>query len=125
MATYVLVHGGGHGGWCYQRVARLLRSPGHEVYTPTLTGLGERSHLLDERVDLNRHIEDVAVRKGYQGRGVGSSLVKSAVEMARELGCYKCILDCGSELVGFYEGVGFSRHDVGMRIDIKPSRRRA
>jgi len=41
MATYVLVHGGGHGGWCYQRVARLLRSSGHEVYTPTLSGLGE------------------------------------------------------------------------------------
>ena len=42
MATYVLVHGGGHGGWCYQPVARLLRSSGHEVYTPTLTtrGLG-------------------------------------------------------------------------------------
>ena len=46
MATYVLVHGGGHGGWCYQKVARLLRAAGHEVYTPTLTGLGERSHLL-------------------------------------------------------------------------------
>jgi pimeloyl-ACP methyl ester carboxylesterase len=37
MTTYVLVHGGGHGGWCYQWVARLLRSAGHEVYTPTLT----------------------------------------------------------------------------------------
>ena len=59
MATYVLVHGGGHGGWCYQRVARILRAAGHEVYTPTLTGLGERAHLLDHRVDLNRHIEDV------------------------------------------------------------------
>ena len=43
MATYVLVHGGGHGGWCYQPVARILRSRGQEVYTPTLTGLGERS----------------------------------------------------------------------------------
>ena len=40
MATYVLVHGGGHGGWCYQRVARLLRAEGHEVYAPTLTGPG-------------------------------------------------------------------------------------
>ena len=60
MATYVLVHGGGHGGWCYQRVARLLRAEGQEVYTPTLTGLGERAHLLDDRVDLHRHIEDVA-----------------------------------------------------------------
>jgi pimeloyl-ACP methyl ester carboxylesterase len=60
VATYVLVHGGGHGGWCYQRVARLLRAEGHEVYTPTLTGLGERAHLLDDRVDLDRHVADVA-----------------------------------------------------------------
>jgi pimeloyl-ACP methyl ester carboxylesterase len=66
VATYVLVHGGGHGGWCYQRVARLLRAEGHEVYTPTLTGLGERSHLLDDRVDLNRHIEDVVAVLHYE-----------------------------------------------------------
>jgi pimeloyl-ACP methyl ester carboxylesterase len=59
MATYVLVHGGGHGGWCYQKVARRLRAAGHEVYTPTLTGLGERAHLVDGRVDLNLHIQDV------------------------------------------------------------------
>ena len=59
MATYVLVHGGGHGGWCYQRVARLLRAAGHEVYTPTLTGLGERSHLLSAAIDLDLHITDV------------------------------------------------------------------
>ncbi len=59
MATYVLVHGGGHGGWCYQRVARILRAHGHEVYAPTLSGLGERAHMLDRRVDLNCHIDDV------------------------------------------------------------------
>ena len=59
MATYVLVHGGGHGGWCYQRVARLLRAAGHEVYTPTLTGLGERAHLVGPHVDLDLHIRDV------------------------------------------------------------------
>jgi pimeloyl-ACP methyl ester carboxylesterase len=59
MATYVLVHGGGHGGWCYQRVARILRAAGHEVYTPTLTGLGERSHLTGRDVDLDLHIRDV------------------------------------------------------------------
>ena len=40
MASYVLVHGGGHGGWCYQKAARLLRDSGHDAYTPTLTGLG-------------------------------------------------------------------------------------
>jgi pimeloyl-ACP methyl ester carboxylesterase len=60
MATYVLVHGGGHGGWCYQRVARLLRSAGHEVYAPTLTGLGERSHDVHPGIDLDTHIADVA-----------------------------------------------------------------
>lgn len=59
MATYVLVHGGGHGGWCYQRVARLLRAQGHEAYTPTLTGLGEREHLLQPDIDLDFHITDV------------------------------------------------------------------
>jgi pimeloyl-ACP methyl ester carboxylesterase len=59
VATYVLIHGGGHGGWCYQRVARILRAARHEVVTPTLTGLGERAHLLDENVDLDRHIQDV------------------------------------------------------------------
>jgi pimeloyl-ACP methyl ester carboxylesterase len=66
VATYVLVHGGGHGGWCYQRVARLLRASGHEVATPTLTGLGERAHLLDPAVDLKRHIEDVAAVLYYE-----------------------------------------------------------
>ena len=66
MATYVLVHGGGHGGWCYQRVAPILRSSGHDVYTPTMTGLGERAHLLDDRVDLNLHIEDVAAVLHYE-----------------------------------------------------------
>jgi pimeloyl-ACP methyl ester carboxylesterase len=59
VATHVLVHGGAHGGWCYQRVARLLRAAGHEVYTPTMTGVGERSHLLSEDVDLDLHITDI------------------------------------------------------------------
>jgi pimeloyl-ACP methyl ester carboxylesterase len=66
MATYVLVHGGGHGGWCYQRVARLLRAAGHEVYTPTLTGLSERSHLLSPAIDLDLHITDVVAVLHYE-----------------------------------------------------------
>src|SRR4051812_4113946 len=59
MATFVLVHGGGHGGWCYAKVAALLRAAGHEVRTPTLTGLGERAHLLGPGVGLETHITDV------------------------------------------------------------------
>lgn len=59
MATFVLVHGAGHGGWCYQRVARLLRAQGHEVHAPSLTGLGDRAHLLTSETTLSTHIEDV------------------------------------------------------------------
>jgi len=62
----VLVHGGGHGGWCYQRVARLLQAKGHLVYTPTLSGLGERSGLLTESIDLDLHAQDVAAVLHYE-----------------------------------------------------------
>jgi pimeloyl-ACP methyl ester carboxylesterase len=57
--TFVLVHGAWHGGWCWQRVADRLRGAGHTVFTPTLTGLGERSHLLRAGIDLTTHITDV------------------------------------------------------------------
>src|SRR5258708_28931805 len=66
MATFVLVHGGGHGGWCYQRVSRLLRSAGHEVHAPTMTGVGERSHLVGPHVDLSLHVRDVAAVLHYE-----------------------------------------------------------
>ncbi|WP_338596322.1 alpha/beta hydrolase [Saccharopolyspora sp. SCSIO 74807] len=59
MSTYVLVHGAAHGGWCYRRVARILRAAGHDVHAPTLTGLGERAHLLGPDVDLDLHVQDV------------------------------------------------------------------
>lgn len=59
MAAFVLVHGSFHGGWCWQKVARFLRQSGHEVYTPTLTGLGERSHLATPQSGLELHIQDI------------------------------------------------------------------
>lgn len=66
MATYVLVHGGAHGGWCYRYVAAILRDAGHDVFTPTLTGLGERAHLLGPGIDLGTHITDVAAVLHYE-----------------------------------------------------------
>ena len=61
MAAFVLVHGSGHGGWCWRFIVSLLRAAGHEVYTPTLTGLGASSHLLHElnRISLDTHVKDV------------------------------------------------------------------
>ena len=66
MATYVLVPGGAHGGWCYRYVAEILRASGHDVYTPTLTGVGERSHLLGPDIDLDLHITDVVAVLHYE-----------------------------------------------------------
>jgi pimeloyl-ACP methyl ester carboxylesterase len=59
VTTFVLVHGAWHGGWCWDRVAPLLRAAGHEVHAPTLTGLSERAHLLSPTVGLDTHTEDV------------------------------------------------------------------
>jgi pimeloyl-ACP methyl ester carboxylesterase len=58
--TFVLVHGSWHGGWCWKHVSALLCRQGHRVLSPTLTGLGERRHLLSREVDLTTHILDVA-----------------------------------------------------------------
>ncbi|MEO8307060.1 MAG: alpha/beta fold hydrolase [Pseudomonadota bacterium] len=59
MATFVLVHGAWHGSWCWQRVRAALQRQGHEVFTPTLSGCGERVHLLDPKIKLETHIQDV------------------------------------------------------------------
>lgn len=66
MATFVLIHGAWHGGWCWREVAAELRSDGHEVLTPTLTGLGDRAHLLTPAVDLATHVRDVTAVLDYE-----------------------------------------------------------
>jgi pimeloyl-ACP methyl ester carboxylesterase len=90
--NFLLVHGAGHGGWCYGRVAPLLRAAGHEVHTPTLTGLGERSHLLDERVDLDLHITDIVNVLRFEdlrdvvlvGHSYGGAVVTGVADRAHE-----------------------------------------
>jgi pimeloyl-ACP methyl ester carboxylesterase len=57
--VFVLVHGAYHGGWCWTRVSSILRARGHRVYTPTLTGLGERSHIAADHIELATHIADI------------------------------------------------------------------
>jgi pimeloyl-ACP methyl ester carboxylesterase len=59
MANFVLVHGAWHGGWCYRDTARLLRTRGHTVITPTHTGVGERAHQASESITLETHVRDV------------------------------------------------------------------
>ena len=59
MSTFVLVHGAWGGGWEWRGVEERLRAHGHDVYRPTLTAMGERSHLAAPGVDLDTHIDDV------------------------------------------------------------------
>jgi hypothetical protein len=59
MTTFVLVRGSWHGDWCYREVAHRLRQAGHEVYTPTLTSLGERGHVMSRAMDISTHSEDI------------------------------------------------------------------
>jgi pimeloyl-ACP methyl ester carboxylesterase len=67
--TFLLVHGAWHGGWCWRRVADLLQKQGHKVFTPTMTGLGERSHLIDAKVNLATHITDIVNVIKWEGLG--------------------------------------------------------
>ena len=59
MTNFVLVHGAWIGGFCWRPNAQALRKAGHEVYTPTMTGLGERIHLMNPSINLDTHITDV------------------------------------------------------------------
>ncbi len=59
MADFLLVHGAWHGAWCWRRVVPLLAQAGHRVHAVTLTGVGERAHLLSPAIDLETHISDV------------------------------------------------------------------
>src|SRR5919202_5340746 len=90
MATFVLVHGGWQGGWSWRRGVPHLRAGGHEGYTPTLTGLGERAHLLGSVEGLDTHVHDVlgvieyediedAVLVGHSYGGVVATAVAEVV----------------------------------------------
>ena len=88
----MLVHGGGHGGWCWQRLARELRSRGHEVYTPTLTGFGERRHLDNEGLTFDTFVTDIVSVLEYEdlrdvvlvGHSMGGVIVPRVAEIAAD-----------------------------------------
>jgi pimeloyl-ACP methyl ester carboxylesterase len=89
--TFVLVHGAWHGGWCWRRVADRLRGYGHRVYTPTLTGLAERAHLMSTAITLDTHVRDIVDLFKYEeiadaclvGHSYGGVPVSAALEELR------------------------------------------
>ncbi|MDX9875756.1 MAG: alpha/beta hydrolase [Spongiibacteraceae bacterium] len=66
-ATFVLVHGAFHGGWCWRDVSTRLIEAGHRVYAPSLTGMADRSHLLDRSVNLTTHVKDIVNLIRWEG----------------------------------------------------------
>jgi pimeloyl-ACP methyl ester carboxylesterase len=91
-APMVLVHGAWHGGWCWRRVADRLTAKGRYVTAPTLTGLGERSHLASDAIDLSTHIDDVANEIKWKdldgivlvGHSYGGMVITGVAERMRE-----------------------------------------
>lgn len=101
MATFVLVHGAWHGGWCWQKLTPFLEAAGHAVYAPTLTGLAERSSELAPDVGLDTHIQDIAsllVEKDLRGvvlvgHSYGGMVITGAVDQAPERIAHLVYLD--------------------------------
>jgi pimeloyl-ACP methyl ester carboxylesterase len=92
MAIYLLVHGATAGGWQWREVATRLQSTGHEVFRPTLTGLGERSHLLTPALNLQTHIQDIVGILTYEdlsevilvGKSYSGVVITGVAERAAE-----------------------------------------
>lgn len=130
MATYVLVHGGGHGGWCYKPVAARLRAGGHDVYTPTLTGLGERHHLIGPGVGLGTHIDDVVNVLVYEdltdvvlvGHSYGGMVITGVADRALERVGHLVFLDAaqprhGESLADLTPAIMASARSGGRVVD--------
>jgi glucosamine-phosphate N-acetyltransferase len=64
------------------------------------------------------HIEDVVVREGFEGQGIGGALVKRAIGEAKKAGCYRIRLFCSDKNLKFYQRAGFFQHENGMQLDL-------
>ena len=94
MTTYVLVHGSWHGGWCWQKLLPFLRQDNLTLYTPTLTGLGERSHLATPTTGLSVHIQDIVNLLEFEdlhevilvGHSYGGMVITGVAEHSERVG---------------------------------------
>ena len=123
MSTYVLVHGAWSGSFGWRKVRPLLQQAGHAVFTPSLTGLGERAHLATPQVNLSTHIQDVANAIWYEdlsdiilvGHSYGGMVVTGVAERMPERIQHLVYLDA------FLPGDGQSLYDMnssgGNRLD--------
>jgi len=102
---------------------KIKQNPNHIIYVAIDNKkiVGSTTLLIEQKFihdgGLVGHIEDVVVRKDYEGKGIGIKLVTSMLERAKEKNCYKTILDCKDDVKQFYERIGFKHESNGMRYD--------
>lgn len=132
MATYVLVHGAWGGAHVWRKVRPLLRAAGHEVYTPSLTGIGERVHLTGPHVDLSVHIDDVVNTVLYEdldgfllvGYSYGGAVVTGSLahigERVRELVYLDAFVPSDGESVLDLTGLPEPERRVGAPWAVEP-----
>jgi len=102
---------------------KIKQNPNHIIYVAIDNKkiVGSTTLLIEQKFihdgGLVGLIEDVVVRKDYEGKGIGIKLVMSMLERAKEKNCYKTILDCKDDVKQFYERIGFRRESNGMRYD--------
>ena len=101
----------------------ILENENHIIHVAELDGeiVGSTTLLIEPKFihqgGFVGHIEDVAVKKDFEGQGIGMKLVLSLLDVAKERKCYKTILNCEDELVSFYEKIGFKQKSNEMRFD--------
>ena len=102
---------------------KIIQDPNHIIHV-AMNGskvVGSTTLFIEQKFihqgGLVGHIEDVVVRKEYEGKGIGIKLVMSMLERAKEKNCYKTILDCKDDIKQFYERIGFKCESNGMRYD--------
>ena len=126
MTTFVLVHGAWGGAHGFRQVRRLLQAQGHQVYTPSLTGIGERVHLASPLVNLSTHVRDLSNHVLYEdlqeivlvGFSYGGFVVTGALEHIAERVAHLVFLDAfvprsGETVFGHLRGEGRSKIELG------------
>src|SRR5262249_35478987 len=92
MATFVLAHGAWSSAWAWKKMRPLLRAAGHEFWTPSYTGMGERAHLANPAIDLDTHIQDILRALEFEelrdvillGHSYGGAVATGVADRARE-----------------------------------------
>ena len=102
---------------------RISDDPDHIIAVAEFEGkiVGATTLLIEPKFihagGLVGHIEDVVVDKNYQGKKIGEKIMKYLLEIAKNRGCYKTILDCTDDVKGFYEKLGFKHTANELRFD--------